>query len=290
MPLQDFLAGTAFFAVMLCAVGVATALVVRRRLRHLDGLERALAAIVVGTTVLIAVHLVPLMLTILARGTVLAACAVAIGLAALVRPVTGVAAAREPAPEPVAPSSTQVWLLAGGAAAFAALAALADLARWAGDELVGVDPLTFHLPNVARWIQTGSVWQIDQFVPLLAHGDYPHNGDVVLLSTVLPWHNDFLVRLPITFFLATAAVAVYAVARELRAPAGRAVSSPPRRRSRCRSSGSRRSRARCRTRSCGRRTAAACCSSCATRAARGARTSCSPASRSGSPAGRSGTA
>ncbi|HTN24139.1 MAG TPA: phospholipid carrier-dependent glycosyltransferase [Solirubrobacteraceae bacterium] len=218
MPLQDFLAGTALFAAMLAAVGVATALVVRRRLAHLDGLERALAAIVIGTTVLIAVHLVPLMLTILSRGTVLAACAVAIGLAALVRPVTGAAAAREPAPEPLAPSGTPAWVLAGTAAAFAALAALADLARWAGDELVGVDPLTFHLPNVARWIQTGSVWQIDQFVPLLAHGDYPHNGDVVLLSTVLPWHNDFLVRLPITFFLATAAVAAYAVARELRAP------------------------------------------------------------------------
>jgi len=136
----------------------------------------------------------------------------------LVRPVAGAAAGREPAPEPVAASSTPAWVLAGAAAAFAALAALADLARWAGDELVGVDPLTFHLPNVARWIQTGSAWQIDQFVPLLAQGDYPHNGDIVLLSTVLPWHNDFLVRLPITFFLATAAVAVYAVARELRAP------------------------------------------------------------------------
>ena len=62
------------------------------------------------------------------------------------------------------------------------------------------------------------MWQIDQFVPLLAHGNYPNNGDVVLLSTVLPWHNDFLVRLPITFYLVTTAIAVFAVARELRAP------------------------------------------------------------------------
>lgn len=218
MPLTDFLAGTALFTAMLAAVGVVTALVVRRRLPHLDGLTRALASVVIGTAVLIGVHLVPLTLGVLTRGTVLAACAVAIGLAALVRPVAGAAAAREPALEPAAPSSVQAWALAAVAAAFAALAALADLARWAGDELVGVDPLTFHLPNVARWIQTGSVWQIDQFVPLLAHGNYPHNGDVVLLSTVLPWHNDFLVRLPITFFLATTAVAVYALARELRAP------------------------------------------------------------------------
>jgi hypothetical protein len=118
----------------------------------------------------------------------------------------------------VPPSGHASWALAAPAAAFAAVTALADLGRWAGDELVGVDPLTFHLPGVGRWIQLHSMWQIDQFVPLLAHGYYPNNGDVVLLSAVLPWHNDFLVRLPITFFLVTTAVAVFAVARELRAP------------------------------------------------------------------------
>jgi hypothetical protein len=119
---------------------------------------------------------------------------------------------------PVPPSSRRSWAIAATAGAFAVAAALADLGRWAGDELIGVDPLTFHLPNVARWIQTGTVWQIDQFVPLLAQGNYPHNGDVVLLSTVLPWHNDFLVRLPITFYLVVLAFAVFAVARELGAP------------------------------------------------------------------------
>jgi hypothetical protein len=216
MPLEDFLAGSALFAAMLAAVVAATALVVRRRLPHLDALTRALAGLVVGTAVLVAVHLVPLMLGILTRGTVLVAAALALALATRVRPV--IDRTHEPALPAPPPSGPAAWALAGVAAAFAAIAALADLGRWAGDELVGVDPLTFHLPNVARWIQTGTVWQIDQFVPLLAHGDYPHNGDVVLLSTVLPWHNDFLVRLPITFFLLTTAVAVYAVARELRAP------------------------------------------------------------------------
>ena len=219
MPLEAFLAGAALFTAMLAAVAVATALVVRRRLAHLDVLERVLAGIVVGTAVLIVVHLVPLTLGILDRATVLAAAAVAVALAALVRPAPGAAApVRDDPLPPLPPSAPLSWALAGVAAAFAAVAALADLGRWAGDELVGVDPLTFHLPNVARWIQTGSVWQIDQFVPLLAHGDYPHNGDIVLLSTVLPWHNDFLGRLPITFFLVTTAVAVFAVARELRAP------------------------------------------------------------------------
>jgi hypothetical protein len=220
MPLQDFLTGTALFAVMLAAVLAATALVVRRRLMHLDRLELALASVVTATAILIGVHLVALMLGILTRGTVLAACALAIGLAALVRPAaaSGPPAVAAPPLAPPPPSGRAAWALAGVAAAFAAVAALADLGRWAGDELVGVDPLTFHLPNVGRWIQLHSMWQIDQFVPLLAHGDYPNNGDVVLLSTVLPWHNDFLVRLPITFYLVTTAIAVFAVARELRAP------------------------------------------------------------------------
>ena len=215
MPLDDFLIGAALFGAMLVAVALATALIVRRRLRHLDALELALASVVVATAVLIGVHLLPLMLGVLTRGTVLAAAGLAVALAALVRPAAGSAATGARSRPPAARSTPVSWVLAGLAAAFAAAAALGDLGRWAGDELVGVDPLTFHLPNVARWIQTGTVWQIDQFVPLLAQGNYPHNGDVVLLSTVLPWHNDFLVRLPITFYLVALAVAVFAVAREL---------------------------------------------------------------------------
>ncbi len=216
MPMQDFLTGFGLFGLMLGLVCVATALVVRRRLQHLDRLELAMAGIVVGTGILIAVHLVPLMLAILTRGTVMAAALLAVGLAALVRPAHP---GGDPDPErgPTPPSRQASWALAALAGAFAAVTALADLGRWAGDELVGVDPLTFHLPNVGRWIQEGSMWQIDQFVALLAHGNYPNNGDVVLLSTVLPWHNDFLVRLPITFYLVTTAIAVFAVARELRA-------------------------------------------------------------------------
>ncbi|HYI19044.1 MAG TPA: hypothetical protein VD836_10065, partial [Solirubrobacteraceae bacterium] len=158
MPMQDFLAGTALFALVLVLVGATTALVVRPRFRHLDRLELALASLVVGTAVLVAVHLVPLMLGILTRGTVIAAALLAVGLAALARPAG--AAAPEPgrdpdsepdagdphpppgAPRPAAPSGQASWALAALAGAFAAVAALADLGRWAGDELVGVDPLT----------------------------------------------------------------------------------------------------------------------------------------------------
>jgi hypothetical protein len=221
MPTEDFLTGTILFALMLLAVLATTAIVVQRRFSHLDRLERGLAAIVVGTAVLIGVHLLPLLLGILNRATVLAAAVLAIALATRLKPQQP--GAPEDRGEPPPPGGRFEWALAGIAAAIALVAFVADLGRWAGDEIVGVDPLTFHLPNIGRWIQAGSLWQIDQFVPLLAHGNYPNNGDVVLLSTVLPWHNDFLVRAPICFFLVVTAVAIFAVARELRAPAATAV-------------------------------------------------------------------
>jgi hypothetical protein len=221
MSLQDYLTGTVLFALMALAVLVTTGLVVQRRLAHLDRLERALAAIVVGTAVLIGVHVLPLLLGILNRATVLVAGALAIALATRVKPAA--AAPAEDRGAPPRDSHRLEWALAALACAIAATAALADLKRWVANEIVGVDPLTFHLPNIGRWIQTGSLWQIDQFVPLLAHGNYPNNGDVVMLSTVLPWHNDFLVRAPICFFLLVTAVAVAAVARELRAPAAASV-------------------------------------------------------------------
>ena len=81
----DFLAGVVLLLAVLAAVGVATGLIVRRRLAHLDMVERALASATIATALLIVVHLVPLMLGVLARGTVLAASAVAVGLATRVR-------------------------------------------------------------------------------------------------------------------------------------------------------------------------------------------------------------
>jgi hypothetical protein len=223
MPLQDFLTGALLFALMLLATGAATGLIVRARLAHLDRLERALAALVTGTAILTLIHLVPLALGVLDRASVLIAAAVAVALATRVRPAgPRPQAAEDRGPRPPSGGPFE-WVVAGAAAAVVAVAALADLGRWAGDELVGVDPLTFHLPNIGRWIQSGSLWQIDQFVPQLAHGNYPNNGDVVMLSTVLPWHNDFLVRAPIVFFLIVTAAAVAALARELRAPIPAAV-------------------------------------------------------------------
>ncbi len=222
MPTDDYLAGAVLFGAVLAAVVAGSAIVVRGRLDHLDALERWLAGTLIATAFLLAVHIVPLALGILSRGAVLVAAGIVLA-AALAVPGPGrpgpPRASRPPRPS----SGTAAWALAGIAVIATFAQAAAQLKEYAGKELVGVDPLTFHLPDVGRWIQSGSLWQIDQFLPGLAHGNYPNNGDVLLLWTVLPWHNDFLARFGMTFFLILGAVAVFAIARELSAPPAAAV-------------------------------------------------------------------
>ena len=81
-----------------------------------------------------------------------------------------------------------------------------------------IDVLNFHLPGVAQWIQDGSIWHVDNFLADVAPGNYPNNGDVILLAAVLPWRNDFLSHLAIYPFYALTGLGVYALAAELRAP------------------------------------------------------------------------
>ena len=88
---------------------------------------------------------------------------------------------------------------------------------------MGVDALTFHLPNIGRWIQSGTFWRIDEFGPLHSPGHYPQNGDVVFLSTILPFDNEALVSLVGPVFVALAGLAVYALATETGAARASAV-------------------------------------------------------------------
>src|SRR4029079_15993038 len=71
---------------------------------------------------------------------------------------------------------------------------------------------------LGRWIQSGSFWQVDQFVPDLAHGNYPQNGNVVQLAAVLPWRVEAFARWTGLPYMLLAGLAVYATALELRAP------------------------------------------------------------------------
>ena len=99
-----------------------------------------------------------------------------------------------------------------GVLVFVVVAFLVAAARTA---IEGDDYLTFTMPNLGRWIQSGSLWMSNQFTPLIQTGTYPNNGDLILLTGLLPWHNDALVRLVNLPLYALLGTGVYALAREL---------------------------------------------------------------------------
>jgi hypothetical protein len=220
MPLGEFLAGLAFFLAMVVAAGVTAAIVTRRRLGHLSGIQRALAVALWFTLAVLAAHLIPLALGILSRGTVVgAALGTAACVAALVRPR---ADRLDPPPPAAAPSGRIALLIGAAATAAVATYELAALRVDAVSPFTHIDVLSFHLPGVARWIQTGSLWQIDQLFPYNVTGNYPNSGDVLTLATVLPWHDLAFARFVQLPFLALTWLAIFALARELGARAATA--------------------------------------------------------------------
>jgi hypothetical protein len=96
-----------------------------------------------------------------------------------------------------------------------AVAAVAYLRSTGTVPTMGIDALSFHLPGVGEWIQTGSLWEVGHFVPNQAQGYYPGNGDLMLLAGSLPWEDDAFLRFVGIPFLALTGLAVYAMAVEL---------------------------------------------------------------------------
>jgi Dolichyl-phosphate-mannose-protein mannosyltransferase len=216
MPLADYLTGLAFVCCTVGAAFLAGELVTRRRAGYLRGAPRVLAPALLGSAALIAAHLLPALVGAMSRWTALAvALALAVGASRL---PSAPAPAAQQAPEPAPPSGRLSWALAGLALAALGVYTLAAAWRVSAEPTTDVDSITFHLPNIARWMQSGSVWQVDQFNPLLAPGNYPHNGDMLYTTFVQGWENDAFVRLAGLPFAALAGLAVYAIACELRAP------------------------------------------------------------------------
>jgi hypothetical protein len=216
MPAGDYLLGLACFAAMLIATVGGAWLLLGKRFGHLSGPARALALAILATCGILAVHLMPGILGLLGRGSVLIASGLWLAAAALVRPSSAPVSGDEPPPPPEPEPVSSA--LAGVAVAAIVLFVLA----FAHDQLVlapgSVDILNFHLPGIGRWIQTGSLWDIHNYVPDTAAGNYPNSGDVLLLAAVLPWHSDFLSHLVPYVFYGLAGLSVYAVAAEVGAP------------------------------------------------------------------------
>jgi dolichyl-phosphate-mannose-protein mannosyltransferase len=207
MPLRDYLAGFALFLPEIGALAAATWLVVRKRFSYLKGAELGLAYSLLLTIGLLAANLMPLALGVLARGTVLIA-ALALLAIAWRLPTTE----SEPDPSLELPTSGRASIaIAALAIGIALIFELARFRALAPVPVDAIDALNVHLPVVARWIQTGSMWQIDQLLPQFATGYYPNSGNVLTLSVVLPWHDAVFARFLDAPYLGLTGVAVYAL-------------------------------------------------------------------------------
>jgi hypothetical protein len=211
MTRGEYLIGLAYFAGTATCVLGAGAILVRRRLAHLAGVEQVLAFGALATAGLVLVHLVPGVLGILSRTSVLVTAVLVAGVAT--RVPFGPGARAEAGARPLA-ATWFSWGVAAIAAGGVAVAALAAAWSGTGTPSTEVDSLTFHLPNIARWIQSGTFWRIDDFAPLQPTGHYPQSGDVVVMSALLPWKSDAFVRAVGLPFFFLAGLSVYAIARE----------------------------------------------------------------------------
>jgi hypothetical protein len=212
VPASDYLEGLAFFALTFGGVLGGAWLLLGRRFAGLAGAPRVVAFGMLATLGALAVHLLPAACGVLGRWEVLAATALWVA-AALLTPAVPGTAEPERRPQPSADRFTRVPAAVGvGALGLYVLAVARNQLTLAP---LAIDTLNFHLPGVARWIQTGSIWQIDVFLPDVAPGHYPNNGDVMLLAAILPWRNDFLAHFAMYPFYALTGVGVYALAREL---------------------------------------------------------------------------
>src|SRR3954454_25210800 len=214
MPVGDFLLGAVVLVVLWGPAAFAGVVVARRCAT--SGIVRVVGGGLVPAVLVLAATVVPAIFGVLGRGT---ACVASLLIAAAVVVAARRRPPRRPAYESPAPAPAGKDRPAGFVAldrvAVAAVADLELLFDRTNDPILAIDTVTFHLPNVARWLESGSLWQIDQFIQGQAQGNSPHSGDFLLLSVVMPWHADFAVRGLATAVLVFAALCVVALAREL---------------------------------------------------------------------------
>ena len=219
MSAAAYVGGLACFVVIWGSALAAATVISRRRLGHLRGAPFVLALALLTTLGLLVICIVPMLFGVLTRGTAVVAALLVLGGSLLVPAQR--ASDVEEWPGDTKADRQRDPLSRALAAVALAIVLLIELTvlrqNWTLPAL-GLDALNFHLPDVAGWIQTGSIWQVGQFTPDLANGNYPNNGNVIWLATILPWHADFLVRFAMLPFGLLTGVGVYGLARELRAP------------------------------------------------------------------------
>src|SRR3954454_18677339 len=216
----QYILGLLVLAVAAGASGAAAAILVRRRLAGLPRYARGAAFGVLWAAALLVATLLPAAAGLLGRASGPICAVLVLGSVHGVGRPDAEPAAAEDAPAAAEPLVSRLL----GGAAFLLIAGWTLAAAWLRSAVPsdGRDTLTFHLPEAVRWMQTGTIWRVDQFEPLLANAYYPQNGDALNLALLVPFHSDAFVRVLSVSSLLVFALAVYALARELRAPPGAA--------------------------------------------------------------------
>jgi hypothetical protein len=218
MSASDYFVGLLFLIATYGAVFATAEIIVRRRLPRLDGAARLVAWAILATAALLCVCLLPAVMTVLSRGSVLIAALLMVAIVAGLLPASA-DGGPDGEPPAAAPSSRPERLVAIAGVTAAALWLAYTLFRYRTHAPVGFDAASAYLPTAARWLQQGSIWEIADWVPNAFYGSGPGNGSVIVLSTMLPWDNDFLSHLAMYPYVVGFAVALYGLAREMRAPA-----------------------------------------------------------------------
>ena len=215
MPLGQYLTGLLFYIPTTAAALASAYLLTRRFYRHLPLLPRWLALAMLSAAGVLIADVVPAALGALSRTSALLTAALLLAVVtAATRRSRPYVTDRDPPP----PRSGVVSIaIATAAVGCVTVYALARLRAVLAVPITDVDMLGFHLPGIARFIQTGTIWRVDQFLPGFATAQYPDNGDFLILSTILPWRDLAFVRLLPALFYALAGVATYVLALELRA-------------------------------------------------------------------------
>jgi len=213
---SEYAAGC-FFALLTGGAALATAvLIARRSMPAIRGSARVVALGLLFTAAFVVAHLVPAALAVLSRWTVAAAALAEVTIAWwAVRHGPAKARAPSAAPERRSGSRLSGAIAAIGVSLLGGWIVAATHSRGV-TAINSIDLLTFNLPLLGRWMQDHSLWQLADYFPLQSHGSYPHDGDLVILGSMLPWRSDFLVRFVQYPFFALAGTAVYALGRELR--------------------------------------------------------------------------
>src|SRR5206468_1306890 len=140
-------------------------LVVARRMSGLPVAERVTAFGVLATAAVIAVHLLPGAVGLLAEPSVLVVSAALLVATWRLVPHSAAADCSRAYPAPLARSGRLATAMAALAVAAVAVYLLALALAHASAPTRHFDMMGFHLPGVAEWIRTGSVWWVHQWVP-----------------------------------------------------------------------------------------------------------------------------